>query len=504
MTTSSSRRRPFTGEAFTRRAFLGAAGSVAIGGLAAATLAGCTPEPVPPTSTAWTPPETPLTFPKGFLWGTATAAYQVEGAWNVDGRGPSIWDTYTHAGLGRIPDGSTGDVAADYYHRWRDDLDLLKQLGVGAYRFSIAWPRIQPTGSGPVNQKGLDFYKGIIERLAELGIRPAITMYHWDLPQALQDAGGWPSRDIAYRFADYAGILFDAFGDVEADWLTINEPKTTAFNGYWNGSNAPGIMDPNAAVAAVHHQLLGHGLAVRAHGAHGAAGRIGPVINLTPLTAVGENAAVQTKNADAVQNRLFLDPVLKGEYPTDAIGSANGQLPADPDRFAALVKDGDLKTISSPIGVLGVNYYGVSGVDLNGQLVGIHKRSAADWQQVWAPGLFEILMRLKNEYPRVPILHTENGTPDDPMQNGIDDVQRIEYLRSHAQQAARAIEAGVPLEGQFVWALLDDFEWESGYTLKFGLTRVLFGTQERTPKASFHWYKKMIAENAVAPKPTPS
>ncbi|GAB3386545.1 GH1 family beta-glucosidase [Humibacter soli] len=466
------------------------------------TLAGCTTgdQTPSPTSSAWKPPATPLRFPKGYLWGVATAAYQVEGAWNVDGRGPSIWDTYTHAASNPIPGAATGDVAADYYHRWRSDLELVSRLGVGAYRFSIAWPRIQPTGSGAVNQKGLDFYKGVIDALAERGIRPAITMYHWDLPQPLQDAGGWPSRDVASRFADYAGIFFDAFKDVEADWLTINEPKTTAFNGYWNGTNAPGVMDPNQAAAAVHHQLLGHGLAVQAWKASGAKGRIGPVLNLTPLTPSGDGAEVPTKNMDAVQNRLFLDPVLKGSYPTDAIGTANGQLPADPDTFHALIHDGDLKTISSPIGVLGVNYYGVAGVDLNGQWVTIHPTSKAPWQQIWAPGLYDILTRVANDYPKVPILLTENGIPDSADQQGLDDVQRVDYLRSHMQQAARAIEAGVPLEGQFVWALLDDFEWESGYTLQFGLTRVDFHTLERTPKKSFDWYAKTVKANAVSPK----
>ncbi|MHA7985674.1 GH1 family beta-glucosidase [Rathayibacter sp. CAU 1779] len=495
---ATGRRSPLR-RGLTRRGLFGAAGSAAVGGITAAALAGCTPAPHA-AATTWTPPATPMKFPRGYLWGAATAAYQVEGAWNEDGRGASIWDTFTHADLGYIADRSTGDVAADYYHRWRSDLDLLSTLGVGAYRFSIAWPRIQPIGSGAINQKGIDFYKGIIDELVQRDIRPAITMYHWDLPQPLQDAGGWPARDVAYRFADYAGILFDAFGDVEADWLTINEPKTTAFNGYWNGTNAPGIMDPNAAVAAVHHQLLGHGLAAQSFAAHGAKGRIGPVINLTPLTPVDASAVKATKNLDAATTRLFLDPVLKGTYPTDAIGTENGQIPADPDRFEALVQDGDLAITSSPIGVLGVNYYGVSGVDLNGQYVGIHKRSAADWQQVWAPGLYEILMRLKKEYKRVPILLTENGTPDDLIQKGLDDVERIDFLRSHLQEAARAIEAGVPVEGQFVWALLDDFEWESGYTLKFGLTHVDFDTLKRTPKKSFHWYSKVIAANAVAPK----
>jgi beta-glucosidase len=477
----------------------GATGALAIGGIAAATLAGCA-EASPAKKAGWTPPDTPMTFPKGYVWGAATSAYQIEGAWNVDGKGPSIWDTFTHAGLGHIADGSTGDVAADHYHRWESDLDLLKNLGVTGYRFSISWPRIQPTGSGSANQKGLDFYKRLIDGVVERGIRPAVTLFHWDLPQALQDAGGWPSRDTAERFADYADIVFGAFADVDADWYTLNEPKTLAFNGYWYGSHAPGVMDPNAGAAAVHHQLLAHGLTVQSFGAHGVKGRVGPVLNLTPVSATDPAAKEQTQNVDAVQNRLFLDPVLKGSYPTDAIGSANGQLPADPDRFAALVKDGDLKTISSPIGVLGVNYYGVSGVDLNGAMVQIHKTSTADWQQIWAPGLYDLLTRIKRDYTKVPIVITENGIPDDLMQKGDDDRTRIDYLRSHFQQAARAIQAGVPLEGHYVWSFMDNFEWAEGYTQRWGMVNVNFDTLKRTPKKSFRWYKKVIAKNAVAPR----
>ena len=490
---------PSAASAFTRRQFLTTAGALAIGGVAVGTLAGCAPQSaVPPTSADWTPPPTaPLVFPKHYTWGTATSAYQIEGAWNVDGRGVSIWDTYTHAGL--VKGDANGDRAADSYHRWKDDLDLLSKLGVGAYRFSIAWPRIQPAGSGAVNQKGLDYYKGIVDELQQRGIRPAITLYHWDLPQPLQDAGGWPARDTAYRFADYAGIVFDAFKDVDADWFTINEPKTTAQNGYLYGTNAPGIMDPNASVAATHFQLLAHGLGVQAFRAHGGKGRIGPVLNLTPLTPMDPSVVEQTKNVDAVQNRMYLDPVLKGTYPSDAIGSANGQLPADPAQFQALVKDGDLQIISSPIDMLGVNYYGVAGVDISGQMVQIHERSKATWQQVWAPGLYEILMRIKKDYTKVPILLTENGTPDAADQKGLDDQWRIDYLRSHFQQAWRAIQAGVPLEGHYVWALIDDFEWDDAYDLKFGLAHVDFDTFARTPKKGFEWFQKVIASNAVDP-----
>ncbi|WP_346769228.1 GH1 family beta-glucosidase [Planctomonas sp. JC2975] len=483
---------------FSRRQLFTATGAMAVGGVALATLAGCS-TPAPAKTAMWTPPATPMAFPKGYVWGAATSAYQIEGAWNIDGRGPSVWDTFALYS-GKIADGSTGEVAADHYHRWKTDFDLLKTLGVGGYRFSLAWPRIQPTGSGAINQKGLDFYKQLLDGLAERSIRPAITLFHWDLPQPVQDAGGWPNRDTANRFADYADIVFGAFGDVDADWFTLNEPKTHAFNGYWYGNHAPGLTDPNAAAAAVHHQLLAHGLTVQAFDAQGVKGRVGPVLNLTPVSASDPAAADQTKNVDARENRLFLDPVLKGSYPTDAIGTENGQLPADPAQFASLVKEGDLKTISSPIGVLGVNYYGVAGVDLNGDEVQIHPTSTAEWEQIWAPGLYTLLTRIKREYKKVPILLTENGIPDDLLQDGVDDPQRIDYLRSHFQQAARAIEAGVPLEGHYVWSLLDNFEWAEGYTQRWGLTHVDFTTQKRTPKKSFHWYSTVIAANAVAPK----
>ncbi|HVX09055.1 GH1 family beta-glucosidase [Humibacter sp.] len=486
-------------ESFSRRGFIGMAGAVAAGGLLTSTLAGCTPTPQHAKAT-WTPPASPMRFPKGYVWGAATSAYQIEGAWNEDGRGPSIWDTFCHERGDAIADHSSGDVAADHYHRWRTDLDLLASLGVGGYRFSMAWPRIQPTGSGASNQKGLDFYKGLIDGLLERGIRPAITLYHWDLPQPLQDAGGWPIRDTANRFADYVDIVFGAFSDVDADWFTLNEPKTQAYNGYWYGTDAPGLMEPDKAAATVHHQLLAHGLTVQAFHSHGVKGRIGPVLNLTPVKPTDAAAKEQAKNVDAVQNRLFLDPILKGSYPTDAIGTANGQLPADPGGFAALIHDGDLKTISSPIGVLGVNYYGVAGVDLNGQMVQIHPTSTANWEQIWAPGLYELLTRIKQDYKKTPIVITENGMPDDVLQHGVDDPKRIDYLRSHFQQAARAIQAGVPLEGHYVWALIDNFEWSQGYTQRWGLAQVDYLTQKRTPKKSFGWYRSVIKANAVAPK----
>ena len=376
----------------------------------------------------------------------------------------------------------------------------MSTLGLGAYRFSVAWPRVQPTGSGAVNAKGLDFYKNLVDGLLARGIHPAITLYHWDLPQPLQDAGGWPARDTAARFADYAAIMFAALGDRAADWFTINEPKTTAFVGHLYGSHAPGVSNPDAAVRAVHHQLLAHGLAVQAFRAQRSAGvdaGIGIALNLQPVYAAigGEPAA---RRADAVENRLFLDPVLRGSYPQDAIGSQPGQLHADPASLASVVRDGDLAIISVPCDLLAVQYYGVSAVDRSGRSVAMYPTSDASWQQVHAEGLYETLTRLRDEYPAIPLVITENGIPDRGPKGTLADTERRDYLRAHLQQAARAVNDGVDLRGYYAWSLLDNFEWARGYTQRWGLVHVDFDTQERTPKDSFAWYRSVIQANAVA------
>ncbi|MEP6482557.1 MAG: family 1 glycosylhydrolase [Rhodoglobus sp.] len=330
-------------------------------GAAALTLTSCEPAGTIVPTASWSPPTGPISFPAGYTWGAATSAFQVEGSTTADGRGVSIWDTFA-AQPRRIRDGSTGDPAADHYRRWESDLDLMAELGLGGYRFSVAWPRVQPVGSGAVNPTGVAFYRGLVDGLVRRGIRPAITLYHWDLPQPLQDAGGWSNRDTAYRFADFARIMFDALGDIDADWFTINEPKTTAMVGYRWGTHAPGVTDVNRAVAAVHHQLLAHGLAVQQFRESGAKGRIGIALNLMPVYPTDDTAAKAAVRVDATENRLYLDPVLLGRYPTDAIGSQGGMIPADPARFTALVLDGDLATISAPIDLLGVQYYGATGV----------------------------------------------------------------------------------------------------------------------------------------------
>lgn len=481
---------------FTRRGLLAAAG----GGAIAMALAACAPgtNPAPSTSSSgWMPPADSMSFPKGFTWGTATSAYQVEGSPHADGRTASIWDTFAER-PGAIKNGANGDTAADQYRRYGRDVDLMAGLGVGAYRFSISWPRIVPDSSGTINRAGVAHYRKLIDALVKRGIRPAITLFHWDLPQWVQDAHGWRSRETTERFVEYAEACFEAFGDVDADWMTFNEPKTHAFVGHWYGTHAPGLRLPDAAAAAVHHQLLAHGLAVQAFRASGAKGRIGIALNLLPAYSIDPTATKGRDRVDASENRLFLDPVLLGTYPQDAIGQLPGQLPADPALFAALQQPGDLTTISAPIDFLAVQYYGITGVDMTGNQVTIAPTSLASWQQIRAEGLYDLLTRLVADYPRIPLLITENGIPDPTGDLTVDDPKRIEFLRTHLQQAARAIGDGVPLEGYYVWSLLDNFEWAEGYTQRWGIVAVDFDTQKRTPKKSATWYQRVMAANAVS------
>ncbi len=480
----------------TRRTFLLATG----GGALAAALASCTPpgSVAGPTRTpTWTPPTQPMAFPQGYTWGASTSAFQIEGALDADGRGPSIWDTFA-AQPGTIVDGSTGDPAADQYHRYAEDVALMGTLGLGAYRFSISWSRVLPTGAGAVNQKGLDYYRRLVDALAGAGIHPTITLFHWDLPQALQDAGGWTSRDIAERFADYAEVCFDALGPSAADWLTLNEPKTHAFVGHWYGVHAPGLRDPDIAAAAVHHQLLAHGRAVQRFRELGTPGRIGPALNLIPVIATEPDDPDAATSTDARENRLFLDPILLGTYPDDAIGPEPGRLPADPAEFRDLQRSGDLDVISTPCDLLAIQYYGVTGIDGGGNTVEIAPTSAAAWQQIHPAGLYDLLIRLKDEYPAIPLIITENGVPDRTAEITVDDPERVDFLRAHFQQSARAIADGVPLEGHYVWSLLDNFEWAEGYTQRWGIVAVDFATQERRPKRSAEFFSSVIMANAVS------
>ncbi|GAB3863550.1 GH1 family beta-glucosidase [Micromonospora andamanensis] len=474
--------------------------SAVLGTAAAATtatgLAGCRPgDPVENTATA-SNPASRRSFPPDFGWGAATSAYQIEGAAKEDGRGESIWDTFSRT-PGRTRNGDTGDVAADHYHRYAEDLDLMRDLGLRSYRFSISWPRIQPDGTGAANQRGLDFYRRLVDGLHERGIAPMATLFHWDLPQALQDTGGWESRDVAHRFADYAAIVFEALGDRVPVWLTINEPKTVVQNGYLIGHHAPGRRDPDAAYLVAHHLQLAHGLAVRALRARGGSSRIGPAFNLHPCYPADDStaAAEATRLYDGYENRLYLDSALTGSYPEDVLADLG------PDsRMVRGIRDGDLKIISSPVDLVAVQYYTPIYVTASGGMERRWPTSEAEWQQIYPDGMYDILTRVTRDYGPIPITVTENGlpTPDELGADGtVEDDGRVTFLRDHLAAAQRAIADGVPLESFHVWSLLDNFEWAEGYEQRWGLIYVDYPTQRRVLKRSAHWYRQVIADNAV-------
>ena len=461
-----------------------------------------------------------LAFPAGFFWGAATAAYQVEGAVSADGRGRSIWDTFTHT-PGKVLNDHTGDVAVDHYRRFRDDVALMAELGLGAYRFSVSWPRVQPDGRGVVNQAGLDFYRRLVDALLEAAIEPWLTLYHWDLPQALEDAGGWPARDTAFRFAEYAAAVHDAVGDRVRYWTTVNEPWCAAFLGYASGEHAPGRREPAAAVRAAHHLLLAHGLAALALRAEGSNSQVGLGLNLYAVSPASEEEADldAARRIDGLQNRFFLDAALRGRYPSDVLEDLRAVLDED------LVRDGDLATIATPLDLLGVNYY--SRFTVAGRRTGRASAAAAptDSGSPWVgsehvgfvdsgrpvtgmgweiddSGLLEVLVRLTREYPPTPLAVTENGAafPDEIAADGaVHDPERLAYLQAHVGACRQAIAAGVPLRGFFAWSLMDNFEWAWGYTKRFGLVYVDFDTQERIIKDSGRWFANLARLRASAP-----
>ncbi|WP_406071278.1 GH1 family beta-glucosidase [Micromonospora sp. NBC_01638] len=440
-----------------------------------------------------TGPAGPLRFPDNFGWGAATSAYQIEGAAKEDGRGESVWDTFSRV-PGRTRNGDTGDVAADHYHRYAEDLDLMRDLGLRSYRFSISWPRIQPDGTGAPNQRGLDFYRRLVDGLLERGITPMATLFHWDLPQALQDADGWESRDTAHRFADYADAVFHALGDRVPAWLTINEPKTVVQNGYLIGHHAPGRQDPNAAYLVAHHLQLAHGLAVGALRATGSDSRIGPALNLHPCYPADDSpqAAAATRLFDGYENRLYLDSLLKGSYPEDVLVDLGPQ-----SRMVQGIRDGDLAIISEPVDLLAVQYYTPIYVTADGDTEHRWATSEAEWQQIYPDGMYDILTRVTRDYGPIPLTITENGlpTPDTLASDGtVHDAGRISFLRDHLAAAHRAIAAGVPLESFHVWSLLDNFEWAEGYDQRWGLVYVDYPTQRRVLKSSATWYRSVIAD----------
>ncbi|GLW06052.1 beta-glucosidase [Microtetraspora sp. NBRC 13810] len=432
-----------------------------------------------------------------FLWGTATASYQIEGAATADGKGPSIWDTFSHQ-PGRIKDGQTGDLACDHYHRWTEDVALLADLGADSYRFSLSWPRIQPDGRGAVNRAGLDFYDRLVDALCECGIVPAATLFHWDLPQALEDEGGWLNRNTSGYFAEYAAKVADRLSDRVGLWITLNEPFVHMAYGYALGLHAPGRTLLIDALPAAHHQLLGHGLAVQALRAHGA-GQVLITNNCTPVRPASDSPAdlAAAGAYDTLHNRLFNDPVLTGSYP-DMSGLGVSSMP--------FVLDGDLDVIAAPLDGLGVNYYNPTLIAAAGPAAGLpfeaaeltgHPRTGFGWPVV-PDGLRELLVSLKEGYGEKlpPIYVTENGCsyPDVPGADGVvEDLDRIDYLDAHIQAVDAAMAQGVDVRGYYVWSLLDNFEWAEGFTQRFGLVHVDFASGRRTPKASYHWLKRHIA-----------
>lgn len=442
-----------------------------------------------------------MRFPEGFLWGVATAAYQVEGAVEEDGRGPSIWDVFSHT-PGKVYRGDTGDIACDQYHRWEEDAELMAGLGIGAYRFSVSWPRVQPDGKGGVNRRGLDHYRRLVGGLRERGIVPAITLYHWDLPQALEDEGGWTVRETSERFAEYAAIVYEALKDEVPLWITLNEPWVSAWMGYGYGRHAPGRTSASDALSATHHLLLGHGLALeRMRDIGTGENSVGITLNLSPVRPFSKDGAdiEAARKEEAQANRLYLDPVFRGSYPEEVFERYGQRVPP------GYVRDGDLEKISAPVDFLGVNYYFVktvrAGEDGEPELVvpeGAGK-TAMGWP-IESGGLTELLVGLKEDYGDIPVYITENGAAfydySDP-EGDVDDEERVRFLQDHFAAAWKAIEGGVDLRGYFVWSLLDNFEWAEGYSRRFGIVYVDYPTQRRIPKASARWYSGVISRNGL-------
>ncbi len=451
-----------------------------------------------------------ITFPDGFLWGAATASYQIEGAARDGGRGPSVWDTFSHT-EGKVAKGDTGDVACDHYHRVAGDVALMADLGLQTYRFSIAWSRVIPDGRGKVNAEGIEFYHRLIEELLANGIKPCPTLFHWDLPQGLEDIGGFRNRDTVSWFGDYAALMAREYGDKVTMWSTFNEPWCYAYLGHAAGYHAPGLMDPKAAVTVAHHEQLAHGLALQAMRAERDGLELGIVFNPSNVVSEGSPDAPEDemRTIDGIHNRWWFDGVLKGSYPADLLDDF-GQL-------AEAIQDGDMETIAQPLDWIGINYYfdilvrGLRGDDVTYRMAAyptVEDITQSDERPVhtdmgWAitpEGFTNLLVRLKNDYPNLPPVYiTENGCAyDDPVvADGCHDPRRIEYLDLHLRALKDAIDEGVDVRGYYQWSLMDNFEWSLGYDKRFGLIHIDFDTLERTPRDSFHWYREVIIRNGL-------
>jgi beta-glucosidase len=453
---------------------------------------------------------TEVTFPKGFFWGTATAAYQIEGAWNEDGKGESIWDRFAHT-PGKTKKGETGDVACDSYHRWREDIALMRAMNLNSYRFSISWPRIQPSGSGAVNPKGVDYYSRLVDALLEARIRPMVTLYHWDLPQALEDAGGWPNRDTAARFADYAQLVAQALGDRVSDWMIFNEPDAFVDLGHLEGIHAPGRKSLLDFLRATHVVNLAQGAGFRALKAARPSARVGTAFSMSPCEPATDSEAdkLAAERAHAITNTWFLDPALRGRYP-----EALTFLP----ETAMRIQPGDLEKMRAPLDFIGINLYYRTIASAPGTME--RATHAQEWLfpvkmdggqqgpktdfgwEVWPKALYDMVMRITRDYDRPVIEITESGCSynDGPDARGaIHDSRRIEYHREYLAALGRSIADGADVRGYHAWSLLDNFEWADGFSQRFGLAYVDFKTQQRTIKDSGRWYGKVAAKNRVEP-----
>jgi beta-glucosidase len=445
------------------------------------------------------PSDMSTSFPPGFIWGAATAAYQIEGAAHEDGRGESVWDRFS-ATPGKVRNGDTGEIACDFYHRFRSDVGLMQELGLQAFRFSISWPRVLPSGRGAVNEAGLDFYDRLVDELLAHGIEPFPTLFHWDTPQVLEDAGGWPARATAEAFAEYAEVVADRLGDRVTHWITHNEPWVVAWIGHSWGQHAPGRKSEADAVATAHHLLLSHGWAVDAIRRAAPGAKVGITLNLAssyPATGSPEDEAAAWQ-VDGEANRWFLDPIYRASYPADLLERN--------ELVAPLVQEGDLEAISTPLEFLGVNNYFrfvVSGAGEGPRMVRDPDAEHTDmgWE-VYPDGLRRLLVRVAEDYSPPAIYVTENGAAFGDIRGhdgGVHDPERVAYLQGHIDAVGRAAADGAPVKGYFVWSLLDNFEWSHGYSKRFGIVYIDYPTLERVPKDSFYWYRDLIASRRPSP-----
>lgn len=441
-------------------------------------------------------------FPKGFIWGTASASYQIEGAWDEDGKCESIWDRFSHT-PGHILGDENGNVACDFYHRFREDIALMKKLGHKAFRFSLSWPRIFPNASGRPNASGIAFYRSICEALHEQGLASVVTLYHWDLPQYLQDRGGWANREIVSQFADFADTMYKELGDLADYWITLNEPMCVAFLGYGNGEHAPGIKDYPTAYACTHHLLLAHGAAVQRYRATGLKAPIGITLNMSavyPATSKPEDLAAAER--ETAYQHIFSDPVYTGRYPVNLLEYLSAKMPLP------VIQEGDMDLISQKLDFFGLNTYSPTFVvaDDSAWPLGlravkqVNKQTARAWE-VYPKGMYDLLMDVHTRYGGLPVFITENGAACIDWVNvrgEVEDPNRIEYLETYLDAVHQAIEAGVPVMGYMVWCFSDNFEWSFGTQSRFGLVYLDFATQARIPKKSAYWYQALIERNGLA------